>query len=497
LDLNRYGRRQFLESFTGGVVSSAIVVPNLKRFGWSFDSAIIPRAVGDGKADDTAAIQAAIDACAAQGGGTVLLENGKTYLSGTLELRSNLELHLQPGAILKTIGDRRALAAQGSLLFAKDAHNIAVTGRGTIEGNFRAFFNEMGDGGYKVIPAFLGPYNPLDPPSEADPEHGRPRMIIFVNCQRVLLRDFTIHDAPTWSVHPINCEDLLIDGISIHNDMLVPNCDGIDVDRCRGVRIANCDISAGDDCIILKSSRNFPQYGICENVTVTNCTLRSSSAAIKIEPEGPGIVRNAVFDNCVIAPSNRGICIFNRDGAQIENLLFCNFVVATELRANMWWGAGEPVHVSNIPRDAKTKAGSIRNLRFNDFICHGESGVFLYGAQGSPVEDVVLQNFKVGIAKTSDIAGGYYDLRPSDLAPGVYQHTIAGVYAENVQGLGLLQTNVEWGAKAPSYYGSALEAKNVANLDIKSFQGQSAHPGVQPAMVVDGHAVPSDSANRR
>jgi Glycosyl hydrolases family 28 len=192
---------------------------------------------------------------------------------------------------------------------------------------------------------------PCFPPSPNDPQHGRPRMIILVNCRQVLLRDFTIHDAPTWSIHPISCQDLLIDGASIHNNMLVPNCDGIDIDRCRNVRVANCDIHAGDDGIILKSSRNFPQYGICENVTVTNCVLRSSSAAIKIEPEGPGIVRNAVFDNCVIAPSNRGICIFNRDGAKIENLIFSNFAVATELRTNMWW---EPANPSTSPTSRAT-----------------------------------------------------------------------------------------------------------------------------------------------
>jgi len=487
----KWNRRRFLTTSSSAFFATALPILGTSRMARSATASPvdIPQAKGDGVANDTAAIQSAIDLCAARGGGTVVLEGGKTYLSGTIELKSHVELHFESGAILKTIGDRSLLATQGSLIFAKDATNIAVTGRGTIEGNFRAFFTEMVEGGYKFTPTFLGPYNPLDPPSDDDPQHGRPRMIIFVNCQQVVLREFTIHDAPSWSIHPIHCEDLLIDGISIHNDMLVPNCDGLDIDCCRNVRIANCDISAGDDCITLKTSRNFPQYGMCENVTVTNCTLRSSSAAIKIEPEGPGIVRNAVFDNCVVAPSNRGICIFNRDGAQIENLIFSNFVVATELRPTMWWGAGEPVHVSSIPRDDKTKPGTIRHLRFSNFLCHGESGGFLFGGEGSPVEDVAFDNFRINVEKTSAIAGGFYDLRPSDLAPGVYKHTIAGIYAENIKGLRLTNTSVHWASNPPEYYGSALNATRVTDLDIKTFVGQSAHPAIQPAILLDGQST--------
>ncbi len=124
---------------------------------------------------------------------------------------------------------------------------------------------------------------------------------------------------------------MYVEGISILNDLRGPNCDGIDVDHCRRVRIANYNIQAGDDCIILKTSRNFTRYGPCEDITVTGCTLTSSSAGIKIEPEGPETIRNATITSCVISHSNRGVCLLNRDGALIEDLVFSDLVITTEL----------------------------------------------------------------------------------------------------------------------------------------------------------------------
>ena len=453
-------------------------------------------AKGDGTTNDAPSIQQAIDASAAAGGGRVILPGNHTYLSGTIELKPYVELHISGGATLKTCGDRRTLATQGALIFAKDAPGIAVTGTGTIEGNFTAFFNEMGDGGYKVIEAFLGPYDPLDPPGTADPATGRPRMILFLNCRGVRLLNFTIHNAPTWTIHPVGCKDLLVDGITIDNDLLVPNCDGIGIDHCQNVHLANCNISSGDDCIIVRASRNFDQYGPCENVTVTNCSLVSSSAAIKVEPEGAQAVRNAVFSNCVINRSNRGICVSNRDGSLIENILFSNLVIGTELRARMWWGAGEPVFVTNQPRNKQMKVGPIRHVRFQNLVCHGENGIFLYGGPDSPVEDIAFSNVQLTIEKSSRIEGGFYDLRPGDLNPGVYQHKLAGLYAENVDGLQLEEVSLNWGANPPAYYGPALVANHVSGLRRQSFRGLAAHPGKEPDILIDGKPVVEGFLNR-
>ncbi len=443
---------------------------------------------GDGIENDTRAIQRAIDACASAGGGRVLLPAGKTYLSGTLTLKSNITFEIQNGATLKASGNRDDFREFGSLLFAKEAENVQICGAGRIDGNFHAYLKDMQEGGYKVTAAFLGPYDPLDKPSELNPPDGRPRMLLFVGCRNVRLENFTIVDAPTWTIHPIGCDGLYVEGISILNDLRVPNCDGIDVDHCRRVRIANCNIQAGDDCIILKTSRNFTKYGPCEDITVTGCTLTSSSAAIKIEPEGPETIRNAVFVGCVISHSNRGICLLNRDGALVENLVFSDMVITTGLRAAMWWGAGEPIHLSNLPRDAGTKTGTVRALRFHNVLCDGESGLFIHGWQDSPISDVAFDDVRVSIRKSSPIKGGFYDLRPGTAYLGLYQHKIAGVYCRWASDLSLRNVTVHWGADPPEYYGPALEAENVTGLQLENFRGVGAHPA-DASQLVNGKAM--------
>lgn len=443
-------------------------------------------AIGDGKTKDTAAVQKAIDSCAAKRGGRVILPAGNTFLCGNIELKSNVELYLENGAILKASGDREDFSQFGALLFAKDAQDVVISGKGAIEGNFPAYLNEMQEGGFKVTFPFLGPYDPLYAAAEKDIAHGRPRMVLLVGCKGATLRDIRIKNAPTWTVHVIGCENLLIDGLAILNDLRVPNCDGIDIDHCRNVRVANCNIQAGDDCIILKASRNFTQYGPCSHVTVTGCTMSSSSAAIKFEPEGPETIRDIVITSCTIERSNRGICILNRDGALIENIICSDMVIGTELRASMWWGAGEPVHISNLPRNAETKVGPVRRLRFNNLLCHGESGIFLHGGKDSVIEDVVFSNVEVSVGRTSQIEGGYYDLRPGNPSPGLYKHQIAGIHCEHVKELSLLNVSVKWAESLPDYYGPGLDVTGSDGLKLINVDFRAAHPERDAKQIIDG-----------
>lgn len=430
---------------------------------------------GDGQTDDTQAIQAAIEACASAGGGVVRLTSGHTFLSGTIVLRSHVNLDLAEGAVLKATNQREAYRRLGCLIFAQNAENISISGTGTIEGQGTSYFATLVQGAYAVPHAFLGPWNPLDErPGQFHPD-GRPRMIILVSCRQVKLHGFRIHDAPTWTIHPIDCEDLWIEGITIDNNLLIPNNDGIDIDHCRRVRVANCAITAGDDCIVLKTSRNFMQFGPCENVTVTGCTLSSSSAGIKIEPEGSGIIRNAVFSDLTISDSNRGLAIFNRDGATVENLIFSNLVITTQLHHPMWWGVGEPVNISNMPRSRSMAPGTMRNIQLNNLICRGESGIFVHGWPGSPLEEIYFNNVQLRIEKTSKYECGYYDLRPNDYYNQLYKHKIAGVYVKWAQRVAFRDVSVGWSLDLPECYGSALQAEGVQGLLLRDFRGVGAH----------------------
>ena len=475
-------RRTFLSR--ASAVAAASLLPNSDLL-----AAHAPREVfdvlrfgarGDGRTNDAKAIQRAIDACAMQGGGIVTLAPGRTFVSGTISLRSHVNLRIEDGATLKASGDRDDFRALGSLIFADHADNVAISGNGKIDGNFHAFLKDRVDGGYRVVQPFLGPYDPLYGMERRNPPDGRPRMILLVGCKGARLGNFTIFDSPTWTIHPIGCEDLDISSITIRNSLEVPNCDGMDIDHCRNVRVDNCDIQAGDDCIVLKTSRNFSKYGPCENIAVSNCVLTSSSAAIKIEPEGPDAIRMAVFSGCTISNSNRGIAVFNRDQALIENLIFTDMVITTELKPAMWWGAGEPVQISNLPRSPGMTGGIIRDLQFSNLICRGESGIYIHGWADCLIDRVAFSNVNLALQKTSKITGGFYDLRPGEVAGGIYRHTIAGVYCEQAQNLALQNVSVDWKGPLPAYYGPALEARNIQNLLLSNFRGHGAHPGHDP-----------------
>jgi hypothetical protein len=439
-----------------------------------------------------------MEACAAAGGGTVVLPGGHTFLSGTLVLRPHVELHLAGGSTLRAVADRDAFRALGALLFAKDASDIHVSGTGTIDGDFAAFFAPKGPEGYAVPQPFLGPYDPLYGPEALNPVDGRPRMMLLVNCKGVTLERFTIRDSPTWTIHAVGCEGMLISGISILNSLEVPNCDGIDIDHCREVRVEGCNIVAGDDCLVLKASRNFGEYGPCEGVTIANCTLESSSAGIKVEPEGPYPVRSVVASNCSMVRCNRGISLLNRDGATVEDLIFSEMTIETKMRTRMWWGSGEPVAMSSVPRVKGGPAGMVRGVQFNHMECRSESGIYLRGTAGAPLRDVSFMGIDLAIAKTTAIAGGFYDMRPGDAfgESGLDRRATAGFFAAEVKGLRLSEVDVRWGGVVPDYYGAALELHDCAEVSLAEVTGQAAHAG-EPAVVLDGVSYAQDLAAGR
>ncbi len=431
---------------------------------------------GDGTNNDTVAIQKAIDACAAQGGGQVLLPSGKIFLTGALTLHSGIDFHLANGALLKGSANWRDYGHPGALLFAKDATNITVSGNGVIDGNDRAVWQKLADeeAGGDVNKtnwwpeSFTGDWWPFDKlPGEPQTHGGRPMMVIFIGCRQVRMHDFTLRNAPSWTVHLVGCEDVAIDSIGIHNSWDVANNDGIDIDHSRDVRIANCFIESADDCIVIKNTPNFAAYGGSARITVTGCTVSSRSTALKVdETYAPPGARDIVFADCVVSHSNRGLSIQSLDEGDIENVLFANITVETGFQPHKWWGDAEPIHISHFPRTAKTKLGRVCNIRFSNILCHSENGIFLMGWMNSPLENIVLDNVRVEIVKTGDVPGGFYDERPNGLFKGLFDSKLAGIYAHNINGLTLSHTEVVWGRPSDKSYGKELDQANVSNLEL-------------------------------
>jgi polygalacturonase len=418
-------------------------------------------AKGDGTNDDTAAIQQAVEACAAKGGGQVVLPGGKIFLAGAITLRSGVDFHLARGAVLKGSPRWRDYGEAGALLFARDANDVSISGDGALDGNDHAVWQELADetaGGDANKPgwwpqAFCGVWWPFGrSASDKTLAAGRPMAVILIGCKHVRVRDITIRNAPSWTMHPVGCEDVVIDSISILNDWNVANNDGI----------------------VLKNTPNFAGYGRSENITVTGCTIASRSCALKLdEAYAPPGIRNVVFDACVIFRSNRGLCIQSRDEGDIENVLFSNITIETQLQPSKWWGAGEPIHISLLPRNPKTKLGHVRQIRFSNILCKGESGIYLRGCAAQPLEDIVFDNVRVELGKSSGVAGGFYDDRPIGTASaggqfaGIYSNTIAGVFAREVNGLTLRHTQVVWDAPKDSMYGEALDQDKIQDLTLE------------------------------
>lgn len=417
-------------------------------------------AQGDGRTNDAGAIQQTIDRCAADGGGTVLLPAGHQFLTGSLVLKSHVNLHLEHGAELRASLNPDDYQAS-RLIEAIDATHVSITGRGTINAQGRQFMHE-------------------ERPHIFRPKSWRPRMMVLENCHHLRIQDVTLQQSALWTVHLAGCTDVAVQGLSILNDRKVPNCDGIAVDCSKNVRISDCHIEAGDDCIVLKTVERFAQYGPCENVTVTNCTLASTSAAVKIGSETVNDVRNLLVTNCVVRDSHRGLGIMLRDQGTVENIMFSNITVETRYFHDDWWGAAEPIYVTSMPRERGRPVGTVRNVRFSNILCRSENGAFIRGSAASRPEGIVLENVQLQLAKWTDETGGRHDVRPWD-QEGAYEHPSAGVYCRQAHGVTLDRCRVTWDEDPPSYFRHALEVHGVRDLEKIRFTGDSAHPDRYPA----------------
>lgn len=381
-------------------------------------------AKGDGRTDDTAAIQKAIDACSQAGGGQVTLPTGHTFMAGPIQLKSNIDLHLEVGAILLANPDESIyeLSAFGEnrgegmmWLWCKDIENLSITGRGTIDGNGIAFMGKELHDSYEL--------KPLKDP-KFDP---RPHVLTLMGVKHLTIRDVTIRQGAYWTVHLVGCYDALIEGISLMNNLKIRNGDGIDLDHSRKVRIANCFIESGDDCICLKNRREYQEYGPCQDITVTNCVMTGRSCAIKIGSENMDSISHVIIDNCVIKASNRGLGIQNRDEGTVSDIIFSNIILDCLYFSDVWWGKAEPIYVTSYPRavgnhkDAgwrfpkgatEGRCGEVSHITFQNIRGVSENGCFIGGDTPNKVNHITMKDVDLTLQKRTSYEGGRYDRRP-------------------------------------------------------------------------------------
>ena len=396
-------------------------------------------AVGNGKADDATAIQKAIDLCSAEGGGQVLLPANHTFLAGPIQLKSNVNLHIEANATLLANPDESIyhLSAFGAnegegmmWLYANDAENISITGVGTISGNGVAFMGAELEDSYE-----LKPVTTFDP---------RPHVLTLTGVRNLIVRDVTIRDGAYWTLHLVGCDGAVIDGINLLNNLKIRNGDGIDVDHSRNVRIANCHITSGDDCICLKNRRETEKYGSCHDIVVTNCVMTSRSCAIKIGSENMDSIYNVLFDNCIIKASNRGLGIQNRDEGTVSDVVFSNILLDCRLWSDVWWGKAEPIYVTSYPRangnhkdanwrfpkgQVEGRCGQVERIFFHNIIATSENGCFIGGDTSDKVRDIHLSNVTLYLNDSPLYKNGVYDKRPCR-GEGFIVDKVYGLYVE-------------------------------------------------------------------
>jgi len=478
-------------------------------------------ALADGKTVNTAAIQQAIATCNKGGGGTVTIPAG-VFVSGTIRLLSNVNLHLEAGAVLSgslNLDDYTYAGRRHGLIFADEAVNISITGHGEILGNGTRFMDldksHISEDFERSRTRQGDVFMPADQLFADGPVAytRRPGMLLVIlQSENVQLCDIIFRDAPSWTIRLGDCDNVIVRGISILNNLLIPNSDGIHCTTSRNVRISDCDIRAGDDAIIVtgfglitdtsgdttlrkvyKTRTIGNKTGYAENVTVTNCVLTSRSSGIRVG-YGDNCIRNCIFQNIIIYGSNRGIGVFARALGSIENILFSDIIIHTRLHSGHWWGKGEPIHVSAIPQAEGYELGQIKNIRFSNILAEAETGIVVWGTEAKPALDVHFNHvqLKINDSPLNAEYGGNFDLRPTR-NPGekIFKHDIPGLYAKHVNNLVIKDLKIEWANKLPEFMNHAIHCEHFTDVLIDGFRGRQPHNNDSRAAIAlnDGSGV--------
>lgn len=392
----------------------------------------------DGVNLDTEAIQAAIDVCTAAGGGTVLIPSGFTALTGTLYLKDHVTLHIGNGAILlgsPRIDDyatdthknmyKNEPHMDRCLIFARDAHSLAITGKGTIDGNGhrKNFTNQTG---------------------------GRPMLMRFMNCSNITMRNITLINPAAWVSAWLYCDGIVVDGIRIHS-RVNGNGDGLDFDGCTDVRVSNSSFDTSDDSICLQASQ---QDKPCKNVVISNCTFTSKWAGMRIGLLSRGDFESVTVSNCTFFDiQDSGLKIQLNEGGVMKNMVFSNLVMKNVPR---------PIFMTFCQQRACVDAPeemvpmqSMENFIFRGIIADNReldknSAIFITGLPGHQIGNIMISDLQLMFAGggTREDAGRTnlkeYTLETLDgwwpefhlvgtlPASGIYARHLEGLYMDNI-----------------------------------------------------------------
>ncbi|MDO9255623.1 MAG: glycoside hydrolase family 28 protein [Bacteroidales bacterium] len=468
--------------------------------------------IGDGVFLNTEAFSKAIDALSQKGGGTLTVPAG-IWLTGPITLKSNINLHLEEGALVifsKNYDDYPLIETYFEGIITKRCispingrglENIAITGKGIIDGSGEVWrpvkkskmtseqwkqlvasggvLNKSKDTWYPTLKSLEGSLRTttFNVPEGINTEEEwnsvkdflRPVMIGLVECKKVLLEGVVFQNSPAWNLHPLMCQDLTIDGVTVRNPWYSQNGDGIDLESCKNVIIANSTFDVGDDAICIKSGKDEQgrKRGLpTENVIINNCTVYHGHGGFVIGSEMSGGARNIKVSNCTFIGTDVGLRFkSNRGrGGIVENIyvesikminipteailfdIFYNGKSATELLEE-----GETIPV-NGTYSVSVETPVFRKISFNNITCNGaRRAIFFNGLPEMNIQDIIIKNVTISSQLGADI-------RESDQ-----------IILENVR---ILNTE-----------GPAITLKNSKNIDITGF---SSNKDMKRVLKVEG-----------
>lgn len=427
------------------------------------------------KAPTGQAVQAALDACATQGGGVAYLPPGR-YVSGPLWLKDNVELRLEAGATLVLSTNKVDWpAGTRALINAKGAKHIAITGRGTFDGNAQWEY---------------APVRGQDPEIAREQEIARlagvemkryyrtgdaqKYLFVLQDSEDVRLEGVTILNAPLWNVRLQDCNRVWIRGIYLYSDLeRGVNSDGIDIVSSSNVFISDSIISTADDAICLKTvdlgHRGTGVIGPTENVVVNNCILTSSSTAMMIGTETHADIRHVLFSNIIVRNSNKVLGINVQDGATVSDVRFVNITFDTNRRHWNWWGDAEVMKIVLKQRTPQSRLGHIRDITLDGAQGTARGTSLVAGHAERRLENLTLANVRVKM-----LAENQPDKRATD-----------ALVFQGIDGLTLREVDVDWDRESPEpKWASALLLRDVSNLRLQNFRGQAARTdGSLPAVL--------------
>jgi glycosyl hydrolase family 28 len=417
-----------------------------------------------------AEIQAAVDLCAARGGGVAYVPPGE-YVSGPFWLKDNVELRLEAGAVIR-LSHNRADWPPGAvaLVNARGARNIAITGRGLLDGAAQWAYEPVKRADVEIaVEQELARQAGVEMKRYYRTGDVQKYLVVLQESQDVRIEGVTIRNAPLWNVRLQDCDRVWVRGIHLYSDLeRGVNSDGIDVVSSSNVTISDSTIITADDAIVLKTDALGDRSGRpvrpVENVLVTNCILGSSSTAMMIGTETHADIRHVVFSNIVVRDSNKVFGINVQDGATVSDVRVQNVTFETNRRHWNWWGSAEVMKLVLKKRTPASSLGRIEHVTLDGMQGTARGTSLVSGHVDRMLEDIAVRNLHVRMLAEN---------KPDKRA------THAFVF-ERVKGLTLDRVQVGWDRENPEpRWESALVLRDIEGLDLQNFKGEPGRTGIE------------------